>query len=120
LPKSSQQAGVAFADGTGSGSSTSVCSGTGRHCGDPPQSGTGTIVECQHCANQLHLDICYCTERYDATGYDPNPTMWDHCTNQATMNAEGCRCCWCTGNAPKPNNACPPVGQSQPPQGCNC
>jgi len=120
VAKEFQQAGVAFAYPTsGSGG---VCSGTGLPCGDtPPPSGPGPTVECQHCANQLYLDTCYCTDRYDAGGYNPNPTLRQHCDNQATQNYDGCVCCWCAGGvAPNPNNACPPVGSEQPPQGCNC
>ena len=115
VAKEFQQAGVAFA-GDPSGSSTSVCSGTGRHCGDPPQSGTGTTTECQHCSNQMHLDHCYCVQTYAG---NPGP-MYDHCMNQTQYNYDGCVCCWCAGIVPAPNIACPPASSAQPPQGCNC
>ncbi len=122
VAKEFQQAGVAFADG--GGSSTSVCSGTGNPCGYPPQSGTGTSVSCQHCANQDLLDHCYCNDRYGPGAlppYSSNPTLYQHCNNQAFDNYAGCACCWCqSGSALNPTNTCPQSSSMQPPQGCGC
>ena len=107
-----QQAGVAFADGgsIGSGCLQYQCN--------------GASVSCQHCANQLLLDDCYCDSRYGQIAsppYFPNPTMYQHCSNQAQNNYNGCACCWCPNNyGVPPNNTCPPISSMQPPQGCGC
>jgi hypothetical protein len=98
VAKEFQSAGIALADGP-SGSS------------------------CQHCANQLHLDNCYCVDTYSGGGSSPNPTMFQHCNNQTTYNYNTCCNIWCPGGMPvNPNNGpgCPPASSQQPPQGCGC
>lgn len=118
VAKEFQQAGVAFAvpqqwppgDGCPSGRNYGQCSG-------PP-------VFCQHCADQLNLDNCYCASSYGPNAeypFAPDPIMYQHCSNQAAQNANGCECCWCYNDSPVPaDNTCPPVSSRQPPQGCNC
>lgn len=105
-----QQAGIAMAGGP------SGCTGNGG-------SGCGTPSSCQHCSNQLWLDDCYCSYKYDTGGSNPDPTMAQHCYNQATINYNGCLACWCPACLPVDNTNgpnCPPVSSQQPPQGCNC
>jgi len=96
-------AGIALADGT-------------NGCGQ-----SGSVSNCQHCANQMNLDTCYCIDKYCSTGTNPDPAMMQHCLNQRDYNFSACCNCWCPGGNPVPsNNTCPSVSSQQPPQGCNC
>ena len=113
IAKEFQGAGIAFAAGPSYGGG----GGGNPGCGSPPST-------CQHCANQMHLDNCYCVDTYGGNGLgsNPNPTLYTHCINQMQYNYEGCSNCWCAPNQyPSPSNPfCPPTSSQQPPQGCNC